>query len=319
MKTKWWIVAAVVAVLVIAAFWTVSYRNYCDYQYEKEAVDGWTNLQTWLSSVNNEATRKDSDEKQYNVDFTATRIVTQSAKNEFDKYVKFWKTRKVPRRFQEFNAGFVDLLEKSTVVSQSIISNALTWSEEKTNDLDTKVADLTSAQSTAYSSWPAGRKTLIQPDRELFAKVTKAFNTTRLARKKAEEAKRRAEAEAKERARRESQRLVGYDDMAVEEMRSIMREYLSARDYFNTIMDAGPSDPYVFGEQCVAGRMELINRLAVLDLPNDYYREARSLFVSGVKDAIEAIRIKCRTGNGRSEAARRAAGKIRRVRSRLGM
>ena len=316
MKIRWWIIAAVVAVLVIAVFWTAGYR---ESQYEDEAILAWTDLQTKLDNVNDEATRKDRDEKQYDVDFTATKIVVQGAKNEFDKHVKFWKAKKVPKKFREFNTGFVDLLGKSTAVLQSIIVNSSIWSEEKTNDLDTKVADLTSAQSTAYSSWPAGRKTLIQPDRELLGKVTKAFNATRQARKKAEEAKRRAEAEAEERARRESQRLVSREDPAVEEMRSIMREYLSARDYFNTIMDAGPSDPYVFGEQCVAGRMELINRLAVLDLPNDYYREARSLFVSGVKDAIEAIRIKCRTGNGRSEAARRAAGKIRRVRSRLGM
>ena len=316
MKTKWWIVAVVVAVLVIVVFWTTNYR---ESQYEDKAVRAWTDLQTKLDNVNDEATRQDREDKQYDVDFTATRDIAQHAKTEVDKHVKFWEAKKAPGEFREFNAEFVDLLGKSTVTFQSIIDNSSIWSKEEMYNLGIKISDLTSAQNTAFNSWPAGRKTLIQPDRELFAKVTKAFNTTRLARKKAEEAKRRAEAEAKERARRESQRLVGYDDMAVEEMRSIMREYLSARDYFNTIMDAGPSDPYVFGEQCVAGRMELINRLAVLDLPNDYYREARSLFVSGVKDAIEAIRIKCRTGNGRSEAARRAAGKIRRVRSRLGM
>ena len=300
-KWAWLAVAGAVVLAVVAVvLWINNYHQVQDSQYELKAVNTWTILQTWLNTVNEEATRKDKDERQYEVDFTATRNLATLAKSEVDKNIKN-QGAKAPPRFQEFNTGFIDLLGKLSALFQSIVDNTNTWSQKDMNDLDTKVADFVSAQNTVFSSWPAGRKALIQPNQIIFKKVTKAFNATRKARQQAASSTENTGSSGGSFAMPTDPTLVIF----VNQMRSIITRYKGLRHSLSVFLDGIKGDAPGVSIPCgvwlsacqnpsfqagIDGRDALIGELDSMTVPYQY-SQSYAAIRGAIQSAADAMRM----------------------------
>ncbi|MCX6812536.1 MAG: hypothetical protein NTW79_02865 [Candidatus Berkelbacteria bacterium] len=291
------ILVGIVLVATTAGYfvWNNSYSN--------EVFRQWNNLQTSLTELNSFIDG--------NHDFCDIVAKVSMIKTAVDQRKSYFERKSVPFGRGDFNRTFVNYLENVSACLGLISDNCNKWDGKMLTDLNQKTQALHKSQNDCANSIH-----YLSKKDDIFMQIPTILNQMH-EKRSAPTPKHIVEIVSTTSPVLVDQQAFGFRSSAVEEMRMIMREYLRDRDYFNATAGSILSDLNVFGERCIADRYVLIHRLENLDLPNEYYRETGQLFVSGINDAIEAIRIKCRTGDGHSEAARRAADKICQVQKRL--
>lgn len=166
MKTKWWIVAVVIAALILAvAFWTANYNS--------RLLGEWNGLQQKLAEL-------DTTISSTQCDFADIEKTANDLKSRVDSLKTKMAVALAPPLSTKKKFYFADYLDKTSTALASISVNCKTWSGAEIGKLNQAAQSMRDAQSTCSMVLGA------QPSRaDIFVATTSTFNKMRQARKKA--------------------------------------------------------------------------------------------------------------------------------------